>query len=450
MNEEKKRDWKGVVALIVLVVFVVGYSLGNFFSAPPETTDGVAETAETLDIIRGTVFPYTITVYDPDKVYKSRLIFTLEKEPSLEVIRESAPVWVAADTSSKYVKGAYIILMDENYTVRRFLGNFATTELGESYHTRVAEWVDPIDAGSNTSAMVSWFGSKGKEVTKRPCIHTWDLETDEVKDYNIRTHHDYQIVNESVFVFITYEVMGPVIMGKDGAESKNESQRWDRIVQFNLAGNDLWEYSLHECIDYSWCDGWTTGKPGDMSHSNSLHFDGEKVYVNVRNTDTVFVIDYDECKLAYAIGKYGNFTMLEGSQWRHSHSYTKLNETDFLLFDNLAGNKSYPVSRVIHNRLNFDDMTCELVTEWVLPQALWCSGWGNAQYLPNGNILVTAGQPRHRPYGALGSEWKDPLAVGAAILEYTQDGELVMKIQFPVDWGICHGAYKEVKGERYP
>jgi len=389
-------------------------------------------------VIQGTVFPYTITVYNPDKVYKSRLVFTLEKETAHELRFDGGPVWAASDASSRYIKGAYIILMDENYTVRRFLGNYGTTELGDVYHTRIAEWLDPVNVDSSTSAMVSWFGSKGNEVTKRPIVHTWDLETNEVIDYNVRTHHDYQIVNKSIFVLGTYGTWGPVIIDKDGTVNENTSQKWDRPTQFDLEGNILWQYGLDECVEYTWSDALS----GDMTHSNSLHFDGERVYVNARNTDTLFVMDYDECRLAYSIGKYGDFTMLEGSQWRRSHSYVQLNETDFLMFDNIAGTPNKRASRVIHNRLNFDDMTCELITEWVLPQRWYCGGWGKVQQLPNGNILVTAGQTRHRAYDGV---YNDALAVGATILEYTQDGELVMEIQFPVDWGICHGAYKEIR-----
>ncbi len=440
-DEEMKSMWKVVVS-VVLVGLVLGYLVGSYFpmfESGEENTLRVMigeleheviilqeevrilNTSEdvTVQPIRGTVFPYEIFVYDADKVYKARMIFTLEKL----ILEKHVPydsLWSSLYASSRYISGAYVILMDENYTVRKFLGNYGTVELGKVYHTRVAEWVDPADVGSNTSAMVSWLGTRGVEISDRPCIHTWDLENNEIRDYVINTHHDYQIINGSIFHFVVHRV-----------EVNGIKQKWDWVVQSDMEGNVLWEYDTSKCINASW----STGPENDPTHLNSLHFDGEKVYVNARNCDTFFVIDYNGGRMLYGVGKYGNFTMLKGAQWHWSHSYVKLNETDFLMFDNLAGK----TSRVIHNRLNFDDMTCKLITEWVLPQELFCGHWGKVQQLPNNNILVTAGATRHV---------KTEDAVGAAILEYTQDGELVMKIQFPLDWGICHGAYKEVKEEK--
>jgi hypothetical protein len=146
-------------------------------------------------------------------------------------------------------------------------------------------------------------------------------------------------------------------------------------------------------------------QPGSETpyHANSVSFVddawGEGVWVSLYAAREVWRLDHATGERTHVFGPNGDFTLLDaaGQPLGPEHFTYVQHDPDYgpdgkvLMYDNGQGRPvAEPYSRVVELQLDLDARTATVLWEWTEP------GWydpvlGDADYLPNGNVLVTKG-----------------------------------------------------------
>jgi len=172
----------------------------------------------------------------------------------------------------------------------------------------------------------------------------------------------------------------------------------------------------------------------DYAHGNSAQMDlkNNVVYYNARHLDTVVKIDKTTGKLLWKLGKKGDFAQdpTANFPWfEQAHAVELLDSGNIILYDN--GLSSRKFSRAVEYELDEKKMTAKIAWQYSgFPNETWQTlYWGDADRLPNGNTLITAGT------WATGQR--------SAIFEVTKDFRKVWEIQLPIrkDSNMSVGAY---------
>jgi hypothetical protein len=101
-----------------------------------------------------------------------------------------------------------------------------------------------------------------------------------------------------------------------------------------------------------------------------------------------------------------------GTETAYQHDARRREDGTITIFDNGAHPKVHEQSRAIVVDLDEEDMRATLLQEYASPDKLVSTSQGNAQVLPNGNVLVGWGSA---PF----------------VSEFSPDGELLMNAGFP-------------------
>ncbi len=69
----------------------------------------------------------------------------------------------------------------------------------------------------------------------------------------------------------------------------------------------IWEWNMFDYINLTeynpyWIEVFTGTLPFDWSHSNSVHFDGDLVYISIRNLSRITAIDYESKEIVWNLG----------------------------------------------------------------------------------------------------------------------------------------------------
>ncbi|MFX0195318.1 MAG: aryl-sulfate sulfotransferase [Candidatus Hodarchaeota archaeon] len=282
----------------------------------------------------------------------------------------------------------------------------------------------------------------------------WDLDTNqqytiEAVNYTLQGHHDwcYNPVTDTFMALF-----------KESVKAEGVTWRVDIILEFDWAGNLLWEYHMSEsdfANDYSGTQCVVTdhaledqGDVFDWSHCNTIYWDSTTniVYINARNLDNVWAIEYPSGELLWIAGRNGDFTMYDQhgnekiSLWWHSHSfYPILGEPNkFILFDNDLHNATSKskiegwttgISRILEVEIDPDTRVMREIWSWAAPPDYYSPVWGYVERLPNGNRVGCFGS-RSLPLKA---------KYGGALVEVNGAGEIVWQVVFPKGWGIYRG-----------
>ncbi len=334
-------------------------------------------------------------------------------------------------TNATWPIGSYLVVMKTDGTIEYLLQSNNTAPNYEvakniAQNTLLIQ-ADP-KGGSATSTMLA--------------THIWNYVTNTTTDYpNVYGHHDieYNPINNT---FLTLQVYAKNVNGT--------ADLFDKIVEFNATGGVLWTWDLGNVIPVSEADpfGPTDVFNGtvvqDFSHSNALQWDYNNniVYLNSRHLDTFYKINMSNSKLIWAVGKYGNFTLLSengtkvNSLWYHSHGTYQVAPNVFEMFDNDFDNETNPSdcqSRMIELIVNESSMTAYVNWQWRAPASYWSFALGSSILLPNGNRLGTFGVPSHqRPENAQ----LNFTNTGAIVVEVDPLGNIVRTYTFPVGWAI--------------
>ena len=285
--------------------------------------------------------------------------------------------------------------------------------------------------------------------------HFWNLKTNETTNFpNVSGHHDI-IYNPLTNTFLTLTSYIREIDGKNVL--------MDEIVELDRSGNTLWTWDTYtnghidlsdncQCNETNTVNGETVI---DLTHGNSLqwNFQENMIYFNMRHLSTFCKIDRTTSKTIWCLGEHGNFTLLGTngkpvpSLWYDAHDVHEIQPDVFLMFDNEYHNTSSAVpcpatfeeanasSRILEVTANEQNMTASVSWSWEGPRLDWSPYWGEADVLPNGDLIGTFGSESHY---LPGSGITSPLSnsTGAVIVEVNQRGEVMRTYTFPYGWGI--------------
>lgn len=240
-------------------------------------------------------------------------------------------------------------------------------------------------------------------------------------------HHVYRALDDDTLVLIRAQYNDRVIS--------------DRIVNVDRNYFELWSWGYFDSPDYFdtvecselseyWCD-WTHNnaammfKEDDTLYFNSLWLGFYKMDMNTK-------------EVLWKFGKDGDFTMLSDHPYpwpanTHDPKFMDSSRKRLLFFDNGITDRFY--SRIIEYEIDEEAMTAEITFEYDgldSGHAWWAGlGWGDADYLENGNILVTKG---------LVDESQN-----SSIFEVTRDGRVVWEIYSYQEEGFMIELYNAEK-----
>jgi len=181
-----------------------------------------------------------------------------------------------------------------------------------------------------------------------------------------------------------------------------DSLSWvgDRIIEVDLEGNLIWEWSTFDYIsqqDYNpqWILQAEASGNFDWTHGNSVFFNKNDsiVYVSLRNISRISAIDYNTKEILWDIAdpSYMVEEPFGGDfEFSHQHSAQITDSGSLIFFDN--GRDSDPeLSKCMEIGLN-NNREPELVWEYVLPDSMLTLSRGECKRLENGNTLISAGR----------------------------------------------------------
>ena len=173
----------------------------------------------------------------------------------------------------------------------------------------------------------------------------------------------------------------------------------DRIVEVTLGGLQVWNWSTFDWLD-------TERFPGQLSrtlnrhrayewtHGNAVVFveDEQAILYSARHQSWVIKLDYPSGEIIWRLGPQGDFTLLPGGEWFYSQHAPEMDSGGtILIYDN--GNErpdvEQPYSRAVAYRLDETELTAEQI--WEYRTEYYTGFLGDADLLPNGNVLVCAG-----------------------------------------------------------
>ncbi|MBO4710445.1 aryl-sulfate sulfotransferase [bacterium] len=338
------------------------------------------------------VYPPHIVANEQEKVQPGFVILAQQSYPDNE---KSEPIIFMVDQSGFVVW----------YFEHRIPG-FAL--LGDPYYRRNTQTIFlGIQKGVNTGDIKAEEGLEidleGNIVWKSP-----DLPGSSYDE--ITWHHMYRILEDDTILFIRAQYQGNLIS--------------DRIVNLDKNYSELWNWGYFDSLDYFsdancsesedfWCD---------WSHTNSamMFKDESTIYFNSLWLG-FFKMDMNTKKILWKFGKDGDFTMLSDHQFpwpdcTHDPKFSDSSKKRLLFFDN--GMKERFYSRIIEYEIDEEAMTAEITFEYdgLDSGHGWFAGmgWGDVDYLENGNFLITKG-------------WGD-VEQNSSVFEVTRDGKVVWEL----------------------
>ena len=224
-------------------------------------------------------------------------------------------------------------------------------------------------------------------------------------------HHDYKLLDDDSILFIQPEYPDLYLVS-------------DKIKNVDRNYNELWSWGYRDSPDYfstvecantdnTWCD-WT--------HTNTamMFKDDNAVYFNSLWLG-FFKMDMNTKEVLWKFGKNADFTMLSEHQFpwpdsTHDPKFADTSRKRILFFDNGIRERFY--SRVIEYEIDEELMTASITFEYDGRDSghgwFAATGWGDADYLENGNILVTKG-------------WVEG-EQNSSVFEVTRDGRVVWEL----------------------
>jgi len=240
-----------------------------------------------------------------------------------------------------------------------------------------------------------------------------DLDGSEAYRYTGNTaHHDIDPLSDDRVIFITFdsfETAPGYLVSGDGVEilsADRETVEWSWLARDHIPLTDVNEEDL--ALD-------NFGLGHDWTHVNALWFDeaAQKVYLNVRNLDRLYCIDYPSGEVDWIMGEGGDFG---GGLWSHAHDPQFLEPGRLLMFDNgfrRPGTDEY--SRVIE--IEYDPVagTAEVVWEYRGTPDFYDFAQGACHQEESGNVFVTD-------------------SLNGRVFEVTRDKRVVWELEVQARW----------------
>jgi arylsulfotransferase ASST len=215
--------------------------------------------------------------------------------------------------------------------------------------------------------------------------------------------HEFVITPRNTALFAVYHRLprdlSPIKGPKEGAIQEGIVQEVD-IATGRLLFE--WHSDGKVAIDESYAEVPPASRgakadPYDYFHINSVAEDGDgNLLISARNTQAIYKINRKNGSVMWRLGgKRSDFTMGPGTRFAWQHDARRQPDGTITLFDNEADPKVLDHSRVLVLRLDERAKKATLVRSYTHAKKLLSGSQGNAQFLPNGHIVVGWGA---KPY----------------------------------------------------
>ena len=228
--------------------------------------------------------------------------------------------------------------------------------------------------------------------------------------------HEFVITPQDTALLTAYEAATTDLSAAGGSEG---GFAWDGIAQeVDIETGEVlfeWHSLDHVGVEESYVAPPEDPDFGhDYFHINSIEVDhDENLLISARNTCATYKIERATGEVLWRLGgKASDFEMGPGTETAYQHDARRQEDATITIFDNGAHPRVHEQSRAIVVDLDEEDMRATLLQEYVSPDKLVSTSQGNAQVLPNGNVLVGWGSA---PF----------------VSEFSPDGELLMNAGFP-------------------
>jgi arylsulfotransferase ASST len=208
--------------------------------------------------------------------------------------------------------------------------------------------------------------------------------------------HEFVITKNGTAVFTVYHRL-PIDLSSVGGPK--EGKIWDGIVQEVdiRTGRVLFEWHSYPLVGISEsyapppsAKKGAKATPYDYFHLNSIEVEPNgNLLVSARNTHALYEIDRKTKKVLWRLGgKKSDFKMGPGTNFAWQHDARRHADGTITIFDNGAAPPVEKFSRILVLRVDEQAKRATLVRSYHHPKRLLAPFEGNAQFLPNGNIVV--------------------------------------------------------------
>lgn len=383
---------------------ILGLRADNHYDISVTVSADGADTSDSVPFDTGALPddfpPLDVTVQDPSMVSPGVTVFPVSRwNPS-------------ADGS-----WGYLIALDEEGQVIWYAdhgGSMSDIKLLTDHRLSVL-------SGEDTATAVDAMGNEQTEWTAD------DLGLDTI-------HHEMYELPDGNFAMLTTELRS--ISGYDGGTSTYDVVG-DKVVEVDPNGNIVHDYSMLDLLDPMrtrlgfdqpfWDRAYTsTSGTKDWSHGNAVIYDArdDSFIVSLRHQDWMVKVDRKTGALIWRFGEGGDFTMVGGGDWQyHEHAPELEPNGNILVYDNGNGRTSLgagedPFSRVVEFSVDENTMETSVVWEYRNDAPYYSAFVGNADMLPNGNVLITDGGILSDPSKAVGDPTNQK---SARVLEVTHE-----------------------------
>lgn len=205
----------------------------------------------------------------------------------------------------------------------------------------------------------------------------------------VKVHHEVTVGPGGNYLYLTYThaTVGTDLWEGDGLE-----------IADPVTGALLWEWDIFDYLSTDEFDPeqiLNTGRSGmgkDWTHANACVWDAARsmIWVSVRHLNKIIGVDYPSGQVRVTLGQGGL-----GGSGLVSFQHAPEVEADgtLLVLDN-GNTRNPPYSRVVHLLWDEAANTVTELAEWRETPDYYAAAVGDADRLPNGNILVVAGTIR--------------------------------------------------------
>ena len=358
----------------------------------------------TSGILSDTVPEYEMTIKNTEKVSEGFLLLTTSATKEEEVF----PTAVMIDTD-----GDIVWYYEHDIPGFASLGDMQYIEETQTVLTAIVKGENMAEIPAEEAVEIDLSGKIVWKSREYPNVYYWDDES---------WHHIYNRLPDDSIIMLRRDLTDTTI--------------GDKIVNIDRNYNILWEwryqdhYKPPQCNPATWCD-WTHCNWVVMRKKENI------AYLNVRHLSRFHKIDMETGEVIWTMGPDGDFTVISDLQdpwfeWAHAPKVYGENDEKVLLYDNGTVDRGY--SRVIEYTI--DEVNMVATVNYVFDgketgQEWFTEAFGDADPLPGGNIMVTAGT--------------DDLERPNKFFEVTRDGEIVWELTFTdgENWNsILYNSYK--------
>jgi hypothetical protein len=210
---------------------------------------------------------------------------------------------------------------------------------------------------------------------------------------NVRLHHDAQLLPNGNLLALrqrTTTVNVPSLGGEVQATG-------DVIIEIEPSGEVVWQWDSFDHLDTTRFPGELARQGGrggayDWTHTNALVYleEEDAILASLRHQSWIIKIDRATGEVLWRLGEDGDFELTAGDWFYNQHAPEVQADGSLLIYDN--GNErgvASPYSRAVVYALDYEAM--EATQTWKYVHDTFTSFLGDANRLPNGNVLVCAG-----------------------------------------------------------